>query len=433
VPDLTEARTGVPGASRARSDLQGVALEHARRGVHLQTLLRLGLLAFLVLTLVSVPPAHGLVACAGVVAGYALWTLGVAIITLRGGPTAVRLAWLAQFVDLAVLAVLTLLTGIATPQSWTSDVFAAGFLLVPVLAATQLRPGICTAVVVPTVLVYAAAGIATRVENEEPWASLLLRVLLLAAVGIGCIALSAIQRSRVRTIGGLVQVRTDLLGELTELEDRERRDLSESLHDGALQYVLAARQDLDDARDTGDPEAFDRLEQALLASSRLLRSTVSELHPAVLERSGMPAALREMARSAAARGGFTTDVQVHGWPDDLRTSADALLHRTARELLANVVAHARAHHVRVVLAQDAGRARLEVTDDGVGIPDGAVHRSLRQGHIGITSHAVRIEAAGGALRLEPGVPTGTTVTVDVPAAWLDEVARVDDQAVTPVP
>jgi two-component system NarL family sensor kinase len=411
-----------PTAPRPGSAVAAVVLEHARRGLALQSSLRVVLLAFLVLTVATVPPERDVLACGLVIAGYGLWVLGVAVWIRSGGPSAVRMGWLAQFVDLAVLAVLTLMTGVATPQSWTSDVFTVGFLLVPVLAATQLRPWICAAVVVPTVLVYLAAGIATQQANEEPWASLLLRTLLLAGVGIGCVGLSRIQRSRVRTIGALVQDRTDLLVELTDLERRERRTLSEHLHDGALQYVLAARQDLDDARETGNPAAFARVEQALAESSQLLRSTVAELHPAILDRAGLPAALRELTRAAAVRGGFTVDLDIHDWPDDVRTPADALLYRTARELLANVAKHAGAKSVTVGLAQARGRARLTVSDDGVGIADEAIQHSLELGHIGLASHTLRIEAAGGTLTLHPGLPSGTVVVVEVPSAALESTA-----------
>ena len=274
-------------------DVAAVLVEHARRGVRLQVAVRAVLVVFVAATVLVVPPAHDVATSAAVAVLYALAALGIAVWTRDGGPLAVRWAWVALFLDLAVLASLTLLTGVETPQSWTSDVLTTGFLLVPVLAAAQLRPLVCAAVVVPAVAVYLIAGIATRTANEEPWTSLLLRTLVMAGVAGGCVALSFIQRSRVSTIGRLVRARTDLLAELTALERRERRALSEQLHDGALQYVLAARQDLDDARDTGAPEAFDRLEQALVESSRLLRTTVAELHPAVLERAGLPAALRD--------------------------------------------------------------------------------------------------------------------------------------------
>jgi len=290
----------------------------------------------------------------------------------------------------------------------------SGFVLVPVLAAATLRPRVCAAVAGPAVLVYLAAGIATQSANEEPWASLLLRTLAVAGVAVASVGLSWIQRSRVSTIRSLVQARTELLAELTDLERRERRTLSEQLHDGALQYVLAARQDVDEARDTGAAEAFDRLDEALLESSRLLRSTVAELHPAVLERAGLPAAVRDLVASAAARGGFAAEVDLDGWPADRRTPVDGLIYRTARELLGNVVKHAGAGLVHVGLTLVDGDARLTVSDDGVGVAQADVARRLGEGHIGLASHALRLEAAGGGLTVRPASAGGTVATVTLP-------------------
>ena len=403
-----------PGLDRLGPDVTAVAIGHAHLGVRLQVAVRAVLVVFVASTVLFVAPAHDAATCAAVAAGYTLAALGVAIWARDGGPAVARWAWLALFLDLAVLTWLTLLTGIATPQSWTADVLITGFLLVPVLAAATLRPRVCAAVVVPAVLVYLAAGIATRSANEEPWPSVLLRTLVMAGVGAACVALSWIQRSRVTTIGRLVQARTDLLAELTALERREQRALSEQLHDGALQYVLAARQDVDEARDTGAAEAFDRLDEALLESSRLLRSTVAELHPAVLERAGLPAAVRDLVASAAARGGFAAEVDLDGWPADRRTPVDGLIYRTARELLGNVVKHAGAGLVHVGLTLVDGDARLTVSDDGVGVAQADVARRLGEGHIGLASHALRLEAAGGGLTVRPASAGGTVATVTLP-------------------
>lgn len=392
--------------------LDATVVDHARRGVRLQVVLRMVLLVFLAATVLAVPPGRGLLACVLVVAAYAVWVLAFAAWFQGGSAAAVRLAWLALFVDLVVLTTLTLLTGLLTPQSWTADVLAAGFGLVPVLAATQLRPRVCAAVVVPTVLLSFAAGVATQEANVEPWSSLLLRHLLLAGVGVGCVGLSSIQRSRVATISALLGDRARLVGELADLERRERRELAESLHDGALQYVLAARQDVEDARDTGDPAAFDRLDEALTTSSALLRTTVSQLHPAVLERAGLAAALRDLATTTGARAGFTATVDVRDWPQ--RSPADALVYRTARELLGNVAKHAHATTVGVVLDGGGPRLRLTVTDDGDGIPDDATDRGVAGGHIGLASHALRVEAAGGTLAVLPGPAGGTVATVELP-------------------
>jgi len=407
------------------SEVDAVALQHARRGVALQVALRWVLVGFVALTVIAVPPPRFVGVCAAIAGGYALWALAVALWTRRGHPAAARMAWLALLVDVVVLGVLTLLTGVATPQSWTSDVFTTGFLLIPVLAATQMRVWVCTAVVVPTAVVYFLAAVATREANVEPWTSLLLRTLVIVGVALGCVGLSRIQRSRVRTIGRLAQARSGLLAELTGLEERERRALSENLHDGALQYVLAARFDLDDARETGDPAAFDRLEQALAESTRLLRSTVAELHPAVLARAGLPSALRDLATAAAARGGLAVTVDAEGWPAGERTEADPLLYRTAAELLNNVVKHAQAASAVVTLELADGTARLVVADDGVGMPENATGGALRRGHIGLASHTLRIDAAGGRFTSAANPPHGTVVTVELP------VGRSGDTAVVP--
>ena len=206
-----------------------------------------------------------------------------------------------------------------------------------------------------------------------------------------------------------------MITELTTLEDREHRTLSEDLHDGALQYVLAARQDLHEARETADPTAFDRVDHALLETTQLLRSLMTQLHPAVLDQAGFLPALRDLARSSGERGHFACTIDAERWDESLRTSADGLLLAAAHELLANVVKHAGAENVRIELTLAQGMARLTVTDDGRGIGPGDVERQLAAGHIGLTSRRVRLEAAGGSLRIGPGAPGGTVAEVEVPA------------------
>ena len=77
-----------------------------------------------------------------------------------------------------------------------------------------------------------------------------------------CPAVDRLQRSRVDRSPRCWPNGTSCWGELVSLQQREQRELAETLHDGALQYVLAARQELDDAID-GDQEAANRIDLAL--------------------------------------------------------------------------------------------------------------------------------------------------------------------------
>jgi two-component system, NarL family, sensor kinase len=223
-----------------------------------------------------------------------------------------------------------------------------------------------------------------------------------------------IQRSRVSDIVGFASERSRLLTEVTAIEDRERRRLSDALHDGALQYVLAARMDLEDVRD-GDGVAVDRVEQALTESATLLRATVGALHPAVLDQAGLVRAVEDLAASARSRG-LGVEVRSSGILARPATDAERVVYAAVRELLANVVKHAHATSVTVELSLEHGLLTATVTDDGAGMDPGTLEQRLAEGHIGLTSHRLRIEASGGRFLLSAVQPHGTRVVVVVPAS-----------------
>lgn len=421
-----------------------IVVSHAERGTRLQIAVRGVLAVFIVGTLLLLPPPDGVAASAVIAAGYVVAVVGLTGWLIRGRPSAIRWGWIGLYVDLLALSSLALIADGSTGQSWTSYVLLGGFFLLPVLSATQLRWRVCLGVVVPTVVIYAVEAVVTREANAEPWASVVLRVLVLAGVGATAVGLSVIQRSRMRAIERLVADRTQLLSDLMVVSDTERRTLAENLHDGALQYILAARMDLEDAQELADPAAFERLDQALTQSSQLLRSTVSELHPAVLTQSGLAAAVGQLARTAADRANVDLVFRTGGWPEDARTTGDLLLYGVARELLANVVKHAAATRVVVELRLSEGWAALVVADDGRGLDPAGLSRKLAQGHIGLDSQRVRLESAGGTLQIgsplpplqttatgagSTGVadPTGTTVTIQLPVKRLSPAGVVSSE------
>jgi two-component system, NarL family, sensor kinase len=391
--------------------LFAILLEHALRGVRVQQLLRAVLVVFVTVTVIAVPPAHYRSACYVTVALYAASAIAVGWVSLRGGERAIRLVWLALFVDLLALGVLSVLAS-QSEQSWTADVLVNGFFVIPVLAGTQLRPGVAAAVVAPAVLVFLGSLIAAQNANAEPSASIVLRTFVLAGLSVACVLLSSIQRSRVLTIAALADDRTRLLGELVDVEGRARGALAEELHDGALQYLLAAGQDVDEAR-RGDAASLDRVEFALRESAALLRAKVSQLHPAVLEQAGLLYAMRELARVTAERSELDIELVAEGLDESTRSSADYLLYSAARELLTNVTKHAHAHAVKISLRRHDAHIHLIVADDGTGIDERVLEQRLAEGHVGVSSQRVRVMAAGGSFDLRRG-ERGTVGEVELP-------------------
>lgn len=394
---------------------QPLLVEHAHRGAGIRRLLRILLVVFFVAVLVTEPPPEHLALCWLLVGCYLVWSLA----TYAAGTLdrTHRFLWPTLFVDVAVLAALTLITDTTAADSWTPYLIINGFFLIPVIAAAQLSPKVCASVVIPAVIVYLISGVLTQDVGQVPTSYVLLSTLMLATIGLGAILLSRLQRSRVATIASLLDQRTALLEEMIALEQREQRDLAETLHDGALQYVLGARQELDDLAD-GDPEALRRVDVALTESARLLRSTMSQLHPAVLEKAGLLPALRDLVDATLARGRLEITLTSEGWEEGDRTSADELLLSTARELVTNVIKHAGATTISIRLGRvGAGgdqRAVLQIRDDGTGMGDIDLDQRLADGHLGLASRRIRVQAAGGELRHHSIDPHGTLVEVTVP-------------------
>ena len=386
-------------------------------GTLLQWSLRVLLIVFIAVTLFVEPPRRNALVCVTVLAAYVVtvgcWS-GWALRPVHRPAvhTKERVTLLVLGADIAVIAVLSVLTGLTAPEDWTSDVLRNGLFLIPLIAAAQLSPRISGVIAIPTVVAFLATSWITKSSNNEPWTSILLSTTVLAGLAAGSVALSRIQRSKVETIEQLAGQRTQLLEQLLGLEKDERQALAERVHDGALQYVLVARQDLDDVRG-GSAEAVARVESALGEASQLLRDVARELHPEVLARLGLKSALAHLAASVGTRSDLAVEVDSQTWPDDERSDADHVLYSAARELLTNAVKHARAHEIRIGLENAAGIAKLTVVDDGVGISAAALSQSLEGGHIGLASIRTKVLASGGNFSVRTNLP-GTEVTISIP-------------------
>ncbi len=248
-----------------------------------------------------------------------------------------------------------------------------------------------------------------------PRTSTLVHAVAALAVGAGCVGLTIVQRSRVLTIGRALAERERLLRQLLDVECRERRQLSERLHDEALQYVLAARLDLEEACDRS-PDAVRRIDVALSRASACLQATVGELRPVVLEQWDLPGALRQLTQTMASDSGSPIAVDSVGWPSGSRTSVDRLLFGTARQLLSHIQMRAGVTRVSVSLELRGERANLQLRADGTGIGQHEMKGQFTTCGTGLGAYRVRIEAAGGTVQCTPAPTTGLIVTILVPAA-----------------
>jgi PAS domain S-box-containing protein len=224
--------------------------------------------------------------------------------------------------------------------------------------------------------------------------------------------------TRAEEVARLADERARLVLQLLDAEQRERRRVSQALHDDALQNLIAAFDELTEADrgEAGHEEACRRIAPLLERSIDQLRDTALELHPLLLERKGLLVALDAIARGAAGLGGFRVSVRVDPGAASVN---DRMVLSVARELLVNAAKHSKASRVSVVAEPSAGGVSLTVSDDGVGMSAGRREEALADGHIGLASVAERLTAIGGGLELS-GADAGTVAIASVPADPSDD-------------
>jgi signal transduction histidine kinase len=214
---------------------------------------------------------------------------------------------------------------------------------------------------------------------------------------------------------------------LVATREEERRRLRRDLHDGLGPTLASLALRLDAARKLvrlkpGDAEQLlARMKDQTQDTVGDVRRLVYGLRPPALDDLGLVAAVNQQAESHGFSG--VTDNGATGedgtvsfslvTPGDLPSlpaAVEVAAYRIAQEAMTNVARHAHAKSCRARLSVDRGRGvlELEVTDDGMGMPED------RQAGVGMSSMRERAEELGGTLVVEPGLEGGTRVLARLP-------------------
>jgi two-component system, NarL family, sensor kinase len=336
----------------------------------------------------------------GLAGVYAVWALATTF-ARRGRRLPARLY---PLLDLGFLLGLTYTSGGAFSQ------VRLAFFLLPIGAAFLMSPRGTALWSSISIVSYLGVSLTHSATNRgEDFEFVLSQMLYLAWIGVAAVLLAIVLTRRGRRVAELAAARGRLLAEILGAEERERKRLAEALHDDAIQDLLAAGQDLDDA-ERGDRQALRRARAEVRRGVAELRTAISDLHPYLLEQAGLDAALHslvERRRRGATRWTLRVDQDAVGTHDRLIVSL-------ARELTANAATHADATEVRVSLTRDGGGLVLEVADDGKGLDRGRLRGAVARGHVGLASCAERAAAAGGRLELRDRPGGGTLARVWLP-------------------
>lgn len=212
------------------------------------------------------------------------------------------------------------------------------------------------------------------------------------------------------------------------LEERQR--LARDLHDSVTQLLFSITliaQSIRPAWERSNSDGEERIERLLEVSRRAtleMRALLAELRPTV-QTETTPSALTETGIGLLRHHGLIAALEQHCLElrhegsnivldtnsyTPLSQECEEAIFRIFQEALNNVVKHAKAKNINLLLRQDENNVYLSVVDDGIGFDTPCLG-------FGLTTMRERAEVLGGKFKIWSQRGKGTHVEAVLPVAW----------------
>ena len=203
-------------------------------------------------------------------------------------------------------------------------------------------------------------------------------------------------------------------------QELERQRIARELHDSLGQYLTVMQLDLDgvgrDATATASIRArIDRLKDLTVEVGVEVGHLAWEIRPTALDDLGLQTAIQQFLEEWSERCPLVFDLHLALQDRRLSPATETALYRVLQEAIVNIVKHASATRVGVILDAGEAEVRLIVEDDGRGF----VWRetgspSTPEMQLGLLGMRERLALVGGTLEIETSPGAGTTLLIHVP-------------------
>ena len=238
----------------------------------------------------------------------------------------------------------------------------------------------------------------------------------------GAFAITRDITERKKTEGKLLNYQSDLKSLATKLtvsEENERRRFAGYLHDQIGQQLCSMRISLasltDGLSSNEDIKTLNHVLDTLKQTIDNTRNLTSEISPPVLYQFGLEAALEWLVEYIHRQHNIMVIFKDDKQEKPLDAEVKIFLYQAVRELLINVVKHARAENVEISISRNDSHIQICVKDDGVGYHslDNDNHKPSHQGY-GLFNIKQRLDQLGGQIEIESQPNCGTQVTLVAP-------------------
>lgn len=205
---------------------------------------------------------------------------------------------------------------------------------------------------------------------------------------------------------------------LVEIQENERKYIARELHDETSQSLTSLKIGLQiiEQKAAGHQLLLDQVAKLKSLADETLESLhrlAVNLRPASLDHLGLVDALTSLMEATRQRSGITAHFKTMGTMRSslLTEEMESSIYRIVQESLTNVIRHAQAAHVDIILEWQEEKIVIIIEDDGIGID---VQKARQSGQLGLIGMQERAEMLGGKLLVDSTPQVGTTLVVEIP-------------------
>lgn len=216
------------------------------------------------------------------------------------------------------------------------------------------------------------------------------------------------------------QVRQHLLQQLVTAQEEERRRVARELHDQMGQdltgLILGLKTLQDAVADTPAAQRVLQLQSLAMQIGEEVRVLAVQLRPTVLDDLGLAVTLKNYVGQWSDRALVAVDLHMAGIEEaTLPLAVESTIYRLVQEALNNILKHAHATSVSLIIERRTDEVRMIIEDDGVGF-DTVVVRShaLAAQQLGLLGMDERVAQLGGTLTIESTPGSGTSLFIRIP-------------------
>ncbi len=210
------------------------------------------------------------------------------------------------------------------------------------------------------------------------------------------------------------QIRSDFLQRIISTQEQERKRVSRELHDQtgqALASIMVRLNVLGKGDKTDSSDSISSLKKSLIEEMGAIHNLALELRPSVLDDMGLVPALELYINQFRERYGLSVEfvkISMEGRRAD--HCVETCIYRIIQESLTNVVKHAKADTIKILLELRQETIRGIIEDNGSGFNLGNIPRE----RLGIYGMEERASLLGGVLKLDSEPGQGTMVSFTIP-------------------